>query len=276
MIEFLFDNLNIDDFSTIEPNLAVLNTSDSFNVGDIYDLSDLSQIDGLNPVLGIEPSSMVNFPGLNISSSGEISFTSHIDDLYDSNIQRAADDYIHHVEAIADSHNTDDIKYHADKALDSYHSKEFWEQSKFDAEIESKKDNLFLEHVNNQLDIIDKTQHDLESIYNGTYSQLSFGSSELSDPTNLDVGDVISPQISFGSATAWQDSGFQEFKNYLKYHCHINSSEIPYTHDLINYKGDYEHSAISKLETWVRKLHASDKISNYDEDQLFKYLNRMK
>lgn len=275
MIESLLDNLNIDDSSGFELNPEEFNASGSLDGGDIYDLPDLNHMDGLNPFSGIESSSMVHSPDLNLSSSSEISFTSHIDDLYDPNIQRAADDYIHHIEAITDSHNADDIKYHADKALEATHSKEYWEHSKHDAEITSEKDGLFLEHINNQLDIIDKTQRDIEAIYNGTNGQVSFGSSELSEP-NLEADNVITPQISFGRVTSWQDSGFQEFKNYLNYHCHISSSEIPYTHDLIDNNGDYDLSAISKIETWVRKLYASDKISNYDEDQLFKYLNRMK
>lgn len=119
-----------------------------------------------------------------------------------------------------------------------------------------------------------KTDNDVSSMMEMLRDKIDHHDKNLySDDTN----DIQSEgNISFGSASSWQDSGFQEFKNYLYYHCHINSSEIPHTHDLINYNGDYDHATISKLETWVRKLHASNKISNYDEDQLFKYLNRMK
>lgn len=82
--------------------------------------------------------------------------------------------------------------------------------------------------------------------------------------------------ITFTGASSWQDSGFKEFKDYLNYHCHISNYEIPHTHSLVNSSGDYDYYTISQLETWVRKLHAENKISSYDEEQLFKYLNRMK
>lgn len=85
-----------------------------------------------------------------------------------------------------------------------------------------------------------------------------------------------SKNITFTGASSWQDSGFKEFKDYLYYHCHIRNSEIPHTNNLINSSGDYDYYAISQIETWVRKLYAENKISSYDEEQLFKYLNRMK
>ncbi len=81
---------------------------------------------------------------------------------------------------------------------------------------------------------------------------------------------------SFTGASASQDQAFQDFKSYLNYHCYIRSYDIPYTHDLVNSSGDYDHYYISKLETWVRKMHAEGKISSYDEDELFKFLRRMK
>ena len=80
----------------------------------------------------------------------------------------------------------------------------------------------------------------------------------------------------FTGASPSQDQAFQDLKSYLNYHCNIRSYDIPHTHDLVNSSGDYDRYYISKLETWVRKMHAEGKISSYDEDQLFKYLNRMK
>lgn len=81
---------------------------------------------------------------------------------------------------------------------------------------------------------------------------------------------------SFGRASESQDRAFQGFKNYLNYHCDIAGYKIPYKEDLINYAGDYDRGVISKLETWVRGLYAKNKISSYDQNELFKYLNLMK
>lgn len=217
----------------------------------------------------------VNIGSCDVSS---VAFTGHIDHLYDSHIDSDNEDYLYHIKKVTESDNVSDMKYHAEKAIDASKSKEYWENCKFDAEIESQKSDGVWEYINRQLEIIGQTQNDLESITNSTYSyQVSFGSGELEYPNELGCDSpMIGSSVSFGSATPWQDSGFQEFKSYLKYHCHIYSSEIPYTSGLINSSGDYDHSTISKLETWVRKLHASDRISNYDEEQLFKYLNRMK
>ena len=92
--------------------------------------------------------------------------------------------------------------------------------------------------------------------------------------TLFDKADKSHP--SFVGASASQDQAFQDFKSYLNYHCNIQRYDIPYTHDLVNSSGDYDQYYISKLETWVRQKHAEGKISSYDEDELFKYLRRMK
>ena len=224
------------------------------------------------------PYDMVEHVSIGSCDVSSVAFTGHIENLYDPYVNSANEDYLYHIKKVTESDNVSDMKHHAEKAINASKSKEYWENCKFDAEIESQKSDGVWEYTNRQLEIIDQTQNDLESITNSTNDyQVSFGSGELEYPNELGCGSpTIGSGISFGSATSWQDSGFQEFKSYLKYHCHIYSSEIPYTSGLINSSGDYDHSTISRLETWVRKMHAEGKISSYDEDQLFKYLNRMK
>lgn len=112
---------------------------------------------------------------------------------------------------------------------------------------------------------------------NGTEEMASNANEQVELETLFENSHSESPKnIAFTGASSWQDSGFKEFKDYLYYHCHIRNSEIPHTNNLVNSSGDFDRYTITQLETWVRKLYSENKISSYDEEQLFKYLNRMK
>lgn len=113
-----------------------------------------------------------------------------------------------------------------------------------------------------------------------TSSQIDYIKTNPEEESSIELetlfDDKNNSHPTFTGASPSQDQAFQDLKSYLNYHCNIRSYDIPHTHDLVNSSGDYDRYYISKLETWVRKMHAEGKISSYDEDQLFKYLNRMK
>lgn len=113
-----------------------------------------------------------------------------------------------------------------------------------------------------------------------TSSQADYSKTDPEEESSIELetlfDDKNNSHPTFTGASPSQDQAFQDLKSYLNYHCNIRSYDIPHTHDLVNSSGDYDRYYISKLETWVRKMHAEGKISSYDEDQLFKYLNRMK
>ena len=85
-----------------------------------------------------------------------------------------------------------------------------------------------------------------------------------------------SDMVSFTGASAFQDSQFAGFKDYLNFHCHISSYEIHHTNGLITPSGDYDYDHVSNLETWVRTLYAKGKISSYDEQMLMNYLRSLR
>lgn len=117
-----------------------------------------------------------------------------------------------------------------------------------------------------------------KSSLNSSLSVYSNTNSEEESPIELETlfDNKNNGHPTFTGASPSQDQAFQDFKSYLNYHCNIRSYDIPHTHDLVNSSGDYDRYYISKLETWVRKMHAEGKISSYDEDELFKFLRRMK
>lgn len=142
-----------------------------------------------------------------------------------------------------------------------------------------------------EIDIITeklKEKNDTKSASLINYSGKSSLTSSQVDHSDMNSEEVSSIELetifddksnshpTFTGASASQDQAFQDFKSYLNYHCNIRSYDIPHTHDLVNSSGDYDRYYISKLETWVRKMHAEGEISSYDEDELFKYLRRMK
>lgn len=147
-----------------------------------------------------------------------VAFTGHIDDLYNPHINSANEDYLYHIKEVTQSDSIDGIKHHADKAIEATKSKEYWENCKFNAEIEAEKNDIFLNHINRQWEIMEQTQRDLEAISKGEYGkQLSFGSGELSLSSSFisDSEPLANSQISFGNH--WDDRT-AEFVSLMKEH----------------------------------------------------------
>lgn len=94
-----------------------------------------------------------------------ISFGSHIDDLYDSSIKTAQENLIHHLTEAANAQTVDDMKFHLDHAKESRDSEDFWQDAKHDAELESRKDEIFIDGINKQWEIMDKYQKEIDNIF---------------------------------------------------------------------------------------------------------------
>lgn len=90
---------------------------------------------------------------------------SQIDDLYDPHITSAQKDYLEHVHKITEADSLDDIKYHTEKANEALRSQEFWEDSKFEANIESSKSQIFIDGINEQWDMVNRHQKEMEDIF---------------------------------------------------------------------------------------------------------------
>lgn len=101
-----------------------------------------------------------------ISDGGrQVSFAGQIDDLYDPSINSAQDDLICHLEDAVNARTTDDLEYHLDKAKEALRSEDYWRNAKWEAEIESKRHDIFMDEINEQWEIIDKYQKGIEDIY---------------------------------------------------------------------------------------------------------------
>ena len=91
------------------------------------------------------------------SVSGEnVSFTGHIDDIYDPEINRAYDDLNNHTEEFLHSRTDEESQSSLDHIMEDRRSIDYWEDCKHNAMIESKKNNIFLDGINAQLKIIEK------------------------------------------------------------------------------------------------------------------------
>ncbi len=95
----------------------------------------------------------------------QISFTGQIDDLYDPSINSAQDDSIRHLEDAVNARTTDDLEYHLDKAKEALRSEDYWKNAKWEAEIELKKHDIFIDGINEQWEIMDKYQKEIKDIY---------------------------------------------------------------------------------------------------------------
>lgn len=95
----------------------------------------------------------------------QVSFTGQIDDLYDPSINSAQDDSIRHLEDAVNARTTDDLEYHLDKAKEALRSEDYWKNAKWEAEIESKKHDIFIDGINEQWEIMDKYQKEIKDIY---------------------------------------------------------------------------------------------------------------
>lgn len=99
------------------------------------------------------------------NGSCQVSFAGQIDDLYDPSINSAQDDLIRHLEDAVNARTTDDLEYHLDKAKEARRSEDYWKNAKWEAEIESKKHDIFIDGINEQWEIMDKYQKEIEDIY---------------------------------------------------------------------------------------------------------------
>jgi len=106
-----------------------------------------------------------NILGDDSGLSSQISFGNHIDDIYDTSIKTAHDNLIHHLEEAVDAKTADDLKFHLDHAKEARNSEDFWQDAKHDAELESRKNEIFIEGINKQWEIMDKYQKEMKDIF---------------------------------------------------------------------------------------------------------------
>lgn len=98
----------------------------------------------------------------NIDSS-QISFGSHIEDLYDPSIKTAQDNMDYHMHKVVDSQTAEDMEFHLDKIQEAKDSENYFKQCKLEAKVESAKCNAFLDEINEQWEIADRLQVNKES-----------------------------------------------------------------------------------------------------------------
>lgn len=190
--------MDIDIFETI------LNDSDSGHADEICE----TEVPVTDHMVSVDSST---------ANASQLAFTSHIDDLYDCHIDNARDEYIRNIEDLSHDTDLDSMKFHADNALEASKSLDYWKESKIQAEIEVKNNSLFMESIDNQMDIMNRTEHELQSIVDGTYGKdISFGSSVLSDSSS---------EISFGNR---YDDNTADFVKMMKEY----NIEIPSNVDL--------------------------------------------
>ena len=85
-----------------------------------------------------------------------VNFTGHIDDLYDHSINQAKSNYIAHAEDFVKAHDAAEAQLAIDHMRQDLHDEEYWEECKHDAEVESRKNQIFLDGINAQKEIIEK------------------------------------------------------------------------------------------------------------------------
>lgn len=96
--------------------------------------------------------------------SSQISFSGHIDELYDPSIKTAQDNFAHHLKEAIEAKTTNDFKFHIEHAKEARNSEDFWQDAKHDAELESRKNEIFIDGINKQWEIMDKYQKEIENI----------------------------------------------------------------------------------------------------------------
>lgn len=103
---------------------------------------------------------MEEYPTLSLSDedglSHDISFKGHIDDIYDPEIKYSHDSLVDHTEDLLHAKNADEAQSALDHIKEDRNSADYWEDCKRSAMIESKKNDIFLEGINAQLEIIEK------------------------------------------------------------------------------------------------------------------------
>lgn len=100
-----------------------------------------------------------------LSYMDTIPFTgnTHIDSLYDPHIENARDRYDEHTEALTEPGlSTEKMEYHYNESVHAKNDEDFWKDCKKDAEIESKKNNIFNEYISDINSIIDRSWKEKE------------------------------------------------------------------------------------------------------------------
>lgn len=91
-----------------------------------------------------------------VGLGNDISFTGHIDDIYNPEINRANNHLVDHTEDLLHAKTDEEIQSALDHIKDDRHTIEYWEDCKHRALIESKKNDIFLDGINAQLEILEK------------------------------------------------------------------------------------------------------------------------
>ena len=103
---------------------------------------------------------MEEYPTLSLSYedglSHDISFKGHIDDIYDPEIKNAHNHLVDHTEDLLHAKTADEAQSALTHIKEDRNSADYWEDCKRSAMIESKKNDIFLDGINAQLEIIEK------------------------------------------------------------------------------------------------------------------------
>lgn len=91
-----------------------------------------------------------------LKTDSPVSFKGHIDDIYNPEINRAYDDLDKHTEEFLHSRTAEDTQSSLEHIKEDRRSIDYWEDCKREAMIESKKNDIFLDGINAQLEIIEK------------------------------------------------------------------------------------------------------------------------
>lgn len=118
---------------------------------DLCDYDDMQDYD----MQKIEENTSYSFPG-DVSPRNDISFTGHIDEIYNPEINRANDHLVDHTGDLLHAKTEDEIQSALDHIKDDRYAIEYWEDCKRSALIESKKNDIFLDGINAQLEILEK------------------------------------------------------------------------------------------------------------------------
>lgn len=99
------------------------------------------------------------------NNTQSISFTSHIDDIYDPEINSHTEKYLHELEAAAQSDDANDISRHIQQAKSELHSVDYWKECKTEAKLDAEKSAAFIDGINKQWEIADRYSKEIEDIF---------------------------------------------------------------------------------------------------------------
>lgn len=99
------------------------------------------------------------------NNAQSISFTSHIDDIYDPEINSHIEKYLHELEAAAKSDDANEISRHIQQAKSELHSVDYWTECKTEAKLDTEKSAAFIDGINKQWEIADRYSKEIEDIF---------------------------------------------------------------------------------------------------------------